>query len=124
MKIVKNISEEGKIFKNKIEGVKTNLAVVYAKLKRYYDVCDHELPELTPKQLKDELMSEEAHCLICGSGFGWRCKESPDGVCHYYSNDGKVKMIDGTLVNVPEGHDATYENDDECIFCGLPEERK
>lgn len=71
-------------------------------------------------------MSEGADCLVCGENFnmGWRCKISPDSICHYYSKDGKVKMIDNTLVDIPEWHDSKHENEDNCIFCGMPEERK
>lgn len=65
-----------------------------------------------------------AFCIICDSWFGWFCDESPDHSCHYFSENGKVKLNDGTLVDIPEDHDVDYENEDECIFCGQPEERK
>ncbi len=86
--------------------------------------CKHEFKPLTPKQLADKWMSEGAHCLICNEGFGWRCKESPDGVCHYFTEDGKVELITGELVSPPPEHDVEYESDDDCLWCGLPDERK
>lgn len=69
-------------------------------------------------------MSVSANCQGCHQYFGWRCKKSPDGVCHYYSEDGKIELIDNTQVPTPEDHDPDYETDDCCIFCGMPDERK
>lgn len=65
-----------------------------------------------------------ATCDICDKYFGWYCPDSPDHACHYYSNEGKVELLDGTLMNVPEDHDPSYETDDDCMFCHQPEERK
>jgi hypothetical protein len=45
--------------------------------------CPHEFEPLTTEELADQWMSVGAYCLICDKSFGWRCKESPDGVCHY-----------------------------------------
>ena len=86
--------------------------------------CQHTFRILNSEQLADEWMSVSAGCIGCGQDFGWRCKESPDQVCHYFSEDGKVELIDGTSVSVPCDHDSDYETDDHCIFCGLPDERK
>lgn len=55
----------------------------------------------------------------------WDCEVSPDGKCHYYTNDsGKIELYTGAEVDPPEGHDPKNESDDWCIFCGNPEERK
>lgn len=75
---------------------------------------------MTKKQLADQWMSVSAYCLVCVSHLGWRCKESPDGVCHYYVIDGEVTLIDGTQVDAPDGCETSIE----CIYCGHPEERK
>ena len=88
------------------------------------DECRHVFKPLTEKQLGDKWMSVSSVCLGCGQHFGWRCKKSPDGVCHYFSEDGKIELIDGTNVPVSEGHDDQYETDDTCLFCGMPDERK
>jgi ribA/ribD-fused uncharacterized protein len=56
--------------------------------------------------------------------FGWDCPESPDGVCHYFSKEGKVELADGRSVPVPANHDATNESQEWCIFCKEPKERK
>lgn len=91
--------------------------------------CPHEFKLLTD-EMKHELREcsyeyGSAICQICDNNFGWRCADSPDTVCHYYTNDGNhVKLIDGTLANVPSGHDHRYETSDCCIFCGNPDERK
>lgn len=82
--------------------------------------CTHEFRPLTKGELEDEWMSEIAICTICKENFGWRCKESPDGTCHYCVEDGKVCLIDGTEVEAPKG----WENRYECIYCEMPDERK
>jgi hypothetical protein len=86
--------------------------------------CKHAFKPLTQKQLDDKWMSISAECTVCGQDFGWRCKESPDSVCHYESSNGKVALIDGSMVSIPFDHDPNYETDDSCIFCGHPDERK
>jgi hypothetical protein len=116
-KIVAKLSEKGKNYKAEIS---YNEELV-RKMKLY---CHHELRELTKEELKDEWMSVGAHCLICGVHWGWRCKKSPDYVCHYDSEEGKIQLIDGTFVKIPKNHDVESENEDWCIFCRLPLERK
>lgn len=101
-----------------------------SEINRLRKECQHSFKPLTSKQLSDEWMSVGAFCIGgCDKSFGWRCKKSPDGVCHYFSEDGKVELIDGTTVTVPadvDGHvnDPNYETEDSCLFCGHPEERK
>ena len=53
-----------------------------------------------------------ARCLVCGAGFselGWYCPDSPTHLCCYEQAlpDGPVQV-----------------NEDSCIYCGQPEERK
>ena len=55
---------------------------------------------------------------------GWECKNSPDGVCHYYSNKGTVHLNNGDAFKLPDDHDKEDESEDCCLFCGQPEERK
>ena len=91
--------------------------------------CPHEFKPLTEKQLNDKWMSVFAKCLICGEFFGWRCKESPDGVCHYFTKIVHgirgVYLLDGTFhTDIPNAPDPDYETSDTCIFCGMPDERK
>lgn len=95
--------------------------------------CEHRLGQLSKKDLADKWMSVWADCIDCGQHFGWRCKKSPDGVCHYFTDPrGKaISLINGKqhLINDPQfpldgTYDPEYETDDCCIFCGHPEERK
>lgn len=95
-----------------------------AALQKLKDECPHLLRDLTTKELADEWMSVGASCIGCGTDFGWRCKESPDSVCHYYSEDGQIELINGTMVPIPADHDPDFEINDCCIFCGMPDERK
>ena len=67
--------------------------------------------------------ADAARCTICGADFGWQCADSPDGVCHYDTDQGKVRLIDGTVVDMPANHDPEFETEDSCIFCGDPSER-
>jgi hypothetical protein len=61
---------------------------------------------------------------------GWHCALSPDLSCHYFSqwNHTKtgriVRLANGTAHGLPWRYDHEHETPDDCIFCGLPEERK
>lgn len=56
---------------------------------------------------------------------GWDCEHSPDKKCHYFTtSEGKVRIKGGLEVDPPQGHDRRNENEDWCIFCGEPDERK
>lgn len=46
-----------------------------------------------------------AYCSTCGKDFGWWCKEAPTNICDYEQKDGSY-------------------NEDNCIHCHCPEERK
>ncbi len=89
--------------------------------------CQHCFQPLTSKQIEDRWLSISAYCLNCGQNFGWRCKESPDQVCHYidyYNNEGQIELIDGTFVSIPKDYDIEFPDGDCCVFCDLPDERK
>lgn len=94
------------------------------KVWRLVKLCPHRLRPLTNSEWGDEWMSKTAVCEICGRHWEWRCKVSPDGVCHYHSHDGMVELIDGSKCKVPKGHINADETDDSCIYCQMPEERK
>jgi hypothetical protein len=85
-----------------------------------------ELRTLSQKSWK----YDSADCLLCQRSFGYRCPDSPDTVCHYYTESvpftaqNGVRLVTGEFVDYPEGHDVENETDDQCIFCGQPEERK
>ena len=83
-----------------------------------------------------------AMCEICGKRFGWRCPESPDRVCHYEARKvhgihvryWSYRDIHGKNSAVPEEKvekyirpvegETSYLDEDCCIFCGHPDERK
>jgi hypothetical protein len=133
MKIVTKISAEGQIRKNQINAYGKTIGHIGAEIRTLESTCQHELRELTDEEIADKEMTVSARCLCCGKEFGWRCKKSPDHVCHYYSvrnltftafGPNVVSLVDGTMIDVPEGHKPENESTNHCIFCGFPEERK
>lgn len=110
--------------KFRIESLKKQLKEIHQKLEVLKNSCVHRFMPLTQEELKDKWCSVSAICTVCDKDFGWRCKNSIDGVCHYYSNDGFIDLIDGRKVPTPPEHGPDYETDDSCIFCGQPSERK
>lgn len=98
-----------------------------------FDVeCEHQSMVVTSK-MREELRNDtpeswdydECHCVKCGETLGHTCPNSPDNVCHYYTDsNGMVMLVDKTRINPPDDHDVKNETDDECIYCGAPEERK
>ena len=116
-----------KIFNDKLEEIENEISAAQQKKTSLIHSCNHCFPEIDRKRDSDfrtEQLSYNAYCLICNSRFGHLCLESPDKVCHYYSKNGQVELVDKTFAQVPPGHDAKFETDDCCIFCGWPEERK
>lgn len=103
--------KEAAIVFNTIKQFKDNVADVYHLLKRS---CKHKINK----------SGDSAVCSSCGVDFGWYCPKSKDKSCHYSSDNGKVRLNTGQLVNVPEDHDCDYETYDSCIFCGDPQERQ
>lgn len=104
------VSEQEKF--NKLEKAKEDIKGIYYSYKKS---CKHEIKENK---------YEDGSCCHCGESFGWYCKDSPDHVCHYYSSNGQIELINGEFVATPDDHNDKYETDDSCIFCGNPEERK
>lgn len=92
-------------------------------INRLKKTCPHHFHPLTNEEILDEWMSVPAYCTVCSTNFGWRCKCSPDGICHYMDDDEEeVILIDGRIVKVAE----KVENCsiDCCVYCGMPDERK
>ena len=114
-------SEERKLIISRLTSI---VREAHALLSELINECECEFKPLTEKQRQNEWLSECATCRICGKYHGWRCLKSPDEVCHYFTTQGKVKLINKQTVNVPEGHDSEYESYDWCVFCGNPQERK
>lgn len=111
--------------KETLNSLEKESTLVQREMRKIRVSCPHKFRELTKKELNDEWMSESAECTICKSHFGWRCKVSPDQVCHYFTgDDGKVVLLDGSKVDPVEKIEKRDETDDWCLFCGHPEERK
>ena len=108
-------------------GVKIKKLSVADKLREIQDFkyrkneCPHDFPPLTPEQLADRWFTQSAYCYACGECFGWRCKESPDLVCHYDPSD---LLLDGSLIDEKLIKHEMQDDDDICIFCGQPDERQ
>ncbi len=68
--------------------------------------------------------SPSALCTHCDKDFGWHCPDSPDNTCHYFTMEGKVRLISGQQIDPPPRHRPDHETEDQCIFCGNPQERK
>lgn len=103
------------------EAVLRDKGLLLAKLR---EDCAHPMEIISAKQWKAADGCIGAYCPVCSMGFGWRCRKSPDGVCHYESDEGLIELIDGRSVPIPAKHDPDYETSDSCIFCGAPDERK
>lgn len=85
------------------------------------------------RKVLDEALAAHAHvqaetgCIVCGTTFGHRCPDAPDGRCHYHTVEGSDRLVlmnDGTTVEVQEPVAEEWQNDDSCLFCGEPDERK
>ena len=107
--------------KSKIDALRKAIHKLMSKLNQLEHDCKHNI-------FKRDIASDctSAVCLVCGEDFGWWCPKSPDHLCHYYSENGKIELQDGTKVDRPKDAPVSvkYETDDCCLFCHDPEERK
>jgi hypothetical protein len=71
--------------------------------------CPHEIgprdPDILEKLKRDKWACTSAICLHCRKSMGWWCPASPSQTCDYEHPDGRY-------------------DDDDCIYCHGPEERK
>lgn len=105
-------NEERKVLLRRLRSVAMKVDDIVAELEIN---CPHEVVR----------NDESAECAICDHDFGWWCDWSPDNACHYFSNgDGTLTLIGGKRISVRPTRDGKPETEDECMFCGLPEERK
>ena len=76
---------------------KHKLQSLWDQVTKYKSLCNH-----------DNIKAEEwgsATCNICGEYFSWYCPTSPSLECDYKQDDGSY-------------------DEDNCRYCGMPEERK
>jgi len=114
--------------------------VVELRLSDALERCPHVIYRDGAEDYEPECDGSVAACAVCGTRFGWWCPDSPDHACHYYTigssraddydprddtltNHGRVKLLTGEFVTPPQ-HDPEYETDDQCLWCGQPNERK
>lgn len=110
------LDEDSLSRKKQISADRENIKILEKKIKSHIRDCHHKV---------DPNYKHYVKCAICDEFLShWHCDKSPDGCCHYYSDDGEVALVDGTKHQLPEDHDIKFESDEFCIFCGEPEERK
>lgn len=107
---------------------KLNEFVKY-QIKEIKKHCPHQLTEF--KLTND---SSIAKCEQCDSELGWWCPDSPDRICHYYTEMGKddfegrrvVELYNKTQVQYAHkpGQSIDSESEDACLYCGKPTKRK
>lgn len=131
------LTEKEVEYKNKIKNIKSELVTKEREMREVLSNCKHVFVELSEKEVytlqtapwKASTRASIAGCLVCGMDFGWRCTESPDSTCHYFSeSDGDsfyVILNDNTRHELREydEDDYNYETNDNCIFCEWPEDR-
>jgi hypothetical protein len=83
--------------KAKLEKLRKQKIILETMIKRTMDSCKHEDIE--------ESGYGSAICKTCGKRFSWYCPTSPTLECDYEHEDG-------------------HYNEDDCRYCGEPEERK
>jgi hypothetical protein len=89
----------------------TKIKELSAEIRKLKSECDHPV-------------ISNGYCKGCNKDFGWPCSKSPDKVCHYFSYQGHITLINGKKHQLPSSYDDNHESEDWCIFCGAPEERK
>lgn len=95
------------------------------KISRLSKTIDEFIIQLKAAKSKcKHKINKNGVCTRCGEDFGWWCPKSPDHVCHYYTLDDEVPLIDGRRARAPKKHNPFHETGDSCIYCGEPEERK
>ena len=98
---------------------KERIAEIKDELSKLELECTHEITN----------DNDNARCTICDHEYGWYCPSSPDYSCYYFSSRRKeqnvIDMLDGSeFIIVNPDHNPDLESEDQCLFCGLPQERK
>lgn len=130
--VIKSLEKDYGLAKEQIEKDDIHEALIY--MKNAQDVYNKDLIKKSCKHLNIIRYSETsdmAKCAECEELMQpWYCKSSPDKLCHYYTNvNGKdcyIELINGDIHYLKNHRlvDRDHENEDVCLFCGNPEERK
>ena len=71
-----------------------------------------------------------ARCEMCGEHLGWYCKDSPDRLCHYYTDAAEgsktrvFRDLGGSYWEMWKDYNWQSEDGQLCIFCRKPKIRK
>lgn len=139
------LSTHERVLKRNIEVFRTINQKNLQLLVELCEVCAEHRHHIVPRDLdiyeqlvKDRWASTGAYCAVCGAsrdeGIGWWCPHSPDHYCQYSG----VQCIDcGKIFRtaVEAGKHGLDEhgkqntrriegNEDDCLFCHMPMERK
>lgn len=126
---------------NKVMGLKDKIikklstisedSELFTELNKLLFPCQHKV-QVQKKQI-DDFDYDSPQCEKCKEDLGgWYCPDSPDHLCHYFSQKNRagedvIYLLDGTEVNMksinPE-HQVKFETDDDCVYCHDPRERK
>lgn len=121
------VTPEQKYLKDSIYSLKEGIKKASEKLSSLIDSCSHLLRDLTPEEFAHPYMRVETICEICGKDLNvWRCKESPDGVCHYVTDNENpfkqwaVKLLDDRWdYAFPQDDWNKEEEGEDCIYCKM-----
>lgn len=91
----KEIKEEINKIKKEIVELTGLIATKRERIATIKSKCTHDIIQ----------KGQSAYCDVCGDYLGWYCDESPTKTCDYEQEDGEY-------------------DEDNCIYCGMPEERK
>jgi hypothetical protein len=114
-----------------LQMLRKKLVEIQQKIGKIESNCKHVLVQVHANPKYDD--NGSARCENCDRYFSWWCPDSPDHACHYITHEVEgylltaraVELVDGTehILHDYEG-DPEYENDDGCVFCHEPDERK
>lgn len=97
--VLSNLLEKEKSLEQELRGVKQGIRFIRER-------CDHRFVPDEPYDPSDKWFSSGGSCENCGDRLsGWWCPKSKSGECDYKQPDGSY-------------------DDDNCIHCGMPDERK
>jgi hypothetical protein len=117
-------------FKAKLKQIKS---AIRALEKQYHDKlkqCPHVIQycyEIEKWSSGTTFKEGSTWCEVCDKDFGHYCDVSPDHACHYFTEDGMIKLNNGQIIDsktLDPDHDPDWETDDTCLFCSNPQERK
>lgn len=125
------MTPDQKHLKERLDHFKQQKAMAEKKIAELSKTCTHHLREITAEEFANPWMSVLAKCEICGKHFGWRCKEAPDKICHYFSTKHPNMKVPAIKL-IDDKYDLTFPQDkwskeaeceEECLYCGMPKER-